>query len=494
MSASTYLAVDLGAESGRVIAGTLRGERLELEEVHRFPNGGVRLQNHLYWDVLRLWSEVKTGLQHAGAQYGAGVRSIGVDTWGVDFGLLDARDNLIGAPYHYRDRHTDGVMEAVFAQVPREDVYAQTGIQFLQFNSLYQLYALAQADDPALANARAFLNMPDLFNFILTGVKANEFTIVSTTQCYNPVEGDWAFELLSALQIPTHLFGPILSPGTALGTLRPSLGEELGLGPVNVIASAGHDTASAVASVPASSDDFIYLSSGTWSLMGVERRQPLINAQTLQANMTNEGGVGGTFRFLKNIVGLWLVQECRRQWAQAAAPLSYTALTAMAALAPPFGALIDPSDPRYLAPEDMPAAIQAYCLETGQKPPREKGEIVRCILESLALEYRWVAEQIDRLVGKSHPVIHIIGGGSQNELLNHFAANATGRRVISGPVEATAIGNILVQAMAMGDISSLAEGREIVRNSFDVKTYSPQERAAWDAAYERFRKLKGGHP
>jgi rhamnulokinase len=490
MTSSTFAAIDLGAESGRVILGTLEKDKLQIQEFHRFSNGGVRLGKNLHWDVLGLWREIKTGLSKVAEQSGGNLLGIGLDTWGVDFGLLDARNNLIGNPYHYRDARTNGMPEAVFERVPMDKVYAQTGIQFMQLNSLYQLFAMAQADDPGLSIAQTFLNMPDLFNFFLTGVKANEFTIASTTQCYNPVEQQWAFELLNTLGIPTDIFGEIVSPGTILGKLRNPLSEELGLFNVDVIASAGHDTASAVAAVPASTSDYVYLSSGTWSLMGVELDDPMINAESLNANMTNEGGVGGNIRFLKNIVGLWLLQECRRQWSNCGLDFGYEQLIAMAAQAPAFSALVNPNDERFLAPKDMVAEIQTFCQETGQSVPKEKGAIVRCVLESLALEYSSVAELIDHLTGKTHPIIHIIGGGSQNRLLNQLTANATGKTVISGPVEATAIGNILVQAIATGEIDSLADGREIVRNSFDVETHKPEDEDAWDSAKQRYRKIK----
>jgi rhamnulokinase len=490
MTSPSFAAVDLGAESGRVILGRLKDKRLKIEEVHRFPNGGVRLDGNLHWDVLHLWSEIKAGLSQASVQSGSSLRSIGLDTWGVDFGLLDANDNLIGNPYHYRDGRTNGVMESVFEIISRDEVYALTGIQFMQLNSLYQLFAMVQSDDPALLIAKTFLNMPDLFNFFLTGEKSSEFSIATTTQCYNPVKRAWASDLLTTLEIPDHIFGEIVPPGTVLGQLRVSHASELELAGVSVVASAGHDTASAVAAVPASQSDYIYLSSGTWSLMGVELDEPLISIDSLVANMTNEGGVEGKIRFLKNIVGLWLVQECRRQWALEGKEYSYADLVEMAAAAPAFGSLIDPSDSRFLAPENMPIAIQSYCQDSGQRVPNDKGALLRCVLESLALEYRWVAEQIDQLTDKQHPVIHIIGGGGQNTLLNQFAASASGRRVITGPVEATAIGNILVQAIAMGEISSLSEGREIVRNSFEVNTYEPQDTADWDEAYQRYLNLK----
>lgn len=490
MTSPSFAAIDLGAESGRVILGKLKKNKLHLQEIHRFTNGGVRLGKNLHWDFLRLWREIKTGLSQAAEQSDGNLLSIGLDTWGVDFGLLDVSDNLIGNPYHYRDNRTDGMMESVFGIIPRDEVFAKTGIQFMQLNSLFQLFAMVKTGDPALSISKTFLNMPDLFNFYLTGVKANEFTIASTTQCYNPVEKNWDFDLLQALEIPTHIFGDIINPGTILGKLTPSLVEELGLPNTSVIAGAGHDTASAVAAVPAFIDDYIYLSSGTWSLMGVELDEPLITADSLVANMTNEGGVGGRIRFLKNIVGLWLVQECRRQWSQFGIDYRYNQLTKMAADAPAFVSLVNPNDSGFLAPKDMVVATQSFCGDTGQTVPTEQGEIVRCVLESLALEYRGVTDQIDRLIGKQHSTINIIGGGSQNQLLNQFTANATGKTVIAGPVEATAIGNILVQAIAMGEIASLEEGREIVRRSFPVETYHSQNTDAWDEAYQRYQKLK----
>ena len=487
MKTSSHLAVDLGAESGRVISGSFADNRLQLKEIHRFQTGGVRLGEHLHWDFLNLWREIKRGLHLAGTS----VRSIGLDTWGVDFGLLDAQDTLIGNPHHYRDQRTDVMMEAVFDVLPREEVYGKTGIQFMQLNSLYQLFAMAKGNSSALSCAESLLNMPDLFNFFLTGQKANEFTISSTTQCYNPIKKNWDFEMLTQLGIPTKIFGEIVAPGTLLGELLPSVAQEIGYS-TSVISSAGHDTACAIAAVPAAGDDYIYLSSGTWSLMGVLLDQPIINAESMAAEMTNEGGVDGKIRFLKNIVGLWLVQECRRLWKREGQEYSYGDLTKMAEKASPFVSLIVPGDSRFLAPKNMQEEIQAYCRESNQPVPESKGAIIRTVLESLALEYRSVAEQIERLTGRRYPIIHIIGGGTQNKLLNQFAANATGRTVVAGPVEATAIGNILIQAITMGEISSLAEGRAILKNSFDVESYTPKEKSSWDEAYYRYKKLKKG--
>jgi rhamnulokinase len=490
--AARFLAFDLGAESGRAVVGRLDDDRLHLEEIHRFPNGPVQVLDSLHWDVLRLWNEIKHGLGLAAKAYGGDLLSAGLDTWGVDFGLLAADDTLLGNPYHYRDSRTDGMMDAAFGVVPRDEIYRRTGVQFMQINSLYQLLAMARAGSPALAAARTFLNMPDLFNFWLSGRRASEFTIATTSQCYDPRAGDWARDMLEELGIPPHIFGEIVAPGTVLGTLQPSVAGETASPSLLVVASAGHDTASAVAAVPTTGGDYIYLSSGTWSLMGVEVGRPITTEQSLAYNFTNEGGVGGTFRFLKNIMGLWLVQECRREWARAGEGLaSYDDLTRLAAQAPAFGPLVALTDNRFLPPGDMPARIQAFCHETGQAVPQTRGEIVRCALESLALEYRWVAERLDEMVGRRLPAVHMIGGGSRNKLLNQFAADATARTVVAGPVEATAIGNVLVQAIALGHIGSLAEGRAVVRRSFEVETYEPRDSAAWDSAYERYRRLKG---
>ena len=485
-----FLTFDLGAESGRAVVGHLDGDRLRLEEIHRFPNGPVQVLDSLHWDVLGLWSDIKHGLGLAAKAYGDDLGSIGLDTWGVDFALLAADDTLLGNPYHYRDSRTDGMLEAAFEIMPRAEIYEQTGIQFMQLNSLYQLLAMAKAGAPALATARTLLLMPDLFNFWLCGKKASEFTIVTTSQCYDPRSGNWAWGLLDKLGIPGHIFGEIVPPGTVLAPLRDSVAEETDSGPVPVVASAAHDTASAVAAVPATGGDYIYLSSGTWSLMGVEATEPIINQQSLAYDFTNEGGVNGTFRFLKNIMGLWLVQECRRDWERAGQAYSYDDLTRMAAGAPAFGPLVSLSDSRFLPPGDMPTRIQAFCRDTGQAVPQTKGQIIRCALESLALEYRWVAERLDEIVGRRLPAIHIFGGGSQNRLLNQFAADATDRTVVSGPVEATAIGNILVQALALGHVSSLAEGRALVRQSFKVETYEPANPAPWDEVYQRYLEFK----
>lgn len=490
---TNFLAFDLGAESGRAVVGRFDGERLALEEVHRFPNGPIWIHNSMHWNVLSLFSEMKHGLAKTVNRYEGELAALGLDTWGVDFGLLDRAGNLIGNPYHYRDHRTDGMVEKAFEIVPRQEIFAQTGIQFMQLNTLFQLLAMAQQRAPALEIADTLLMMPDLFNYWFTGQKASEFTIASTSQCFDMAQNRWAMPLLKKLGLPTHIFSDIVQPGTELGLVLPAIAAEVGLsGKVPLIAPGCHDTGSAVAAVPVAEDEggsFAYISSGTWSLMGVETAAPVINEQSLAYNFTNEGGVQRTIRLLKNIMGLWLVQECRRTWAQRGDELTYDDLTRLADQAAPFTAVVEPDDSSFLAPGDMPARLRDFCARTGQTPPASKGAFVRCALESLALKYRWVVDKLEELTGRSISVIHIVGGGSQNQLLNRFTASATGRRVVTGPVEATAIGNILMQMLAVGQISSLSEGREIVRRSFPVETYQPQAGAAWDDAYQRFAEL-----
>jgi rhamnulokinase len=493
----SFLALDLGAESGRAMIGQFDGQQLQLAEAHRFPNGPVRLPDGLHWDALRLWSEIKLGLSLAIQKCEGELASVGLDTWGVDFGLLDRSGALLGNPYHYRDSRTDGMVDEAFRRVGREEIFKQTGIQFMQLNSLYQLLSMVVSESPVLEVAETFLTMPDLFNYWLTGRKVCEFSIATTTQCYDPRAGGWAKPMLEKLSIPARIFPEIVEPGTVLGELLPQVAEEVGASvptgaSVPVIAPACHDTGSAVAAVPAAGADFAYISSGTWSLMGAELAEPVINADSLAYNFTNEGGVGGTFRSLKNIMGLWLVQESRHTWASQGESLSYDELTQMAAEAEPLRAVVNPDDGDFLKHGDMPARIRAFCARTGQPVPESKGAVVRCALESLALKYRWTLERLEEMLGHRLEPIHIIGGGTQNRLLNQLAADATGRRVVTGPIEATAIGNVLVQMMALGYVGSLAEGRQIVRASFDVETYEPQGGAGWEDAYSRFLELTEG--
>jgi rhamnulokinase len=489
MKGSSFLAVDLGAESGRAILGRI-DDRLTLEEVHRFSNGPVRVGDHIHWDILRLWAEIQNSLRIASGSAGDSLAGMGLDTWGVDFGLLDSSDRLIGNPYHYRDSRTNGMVEAVCQIVPREEIYNQTGLQFMQLNTLFQLFAMRRGNDPALQSAKTLLTTPDLLNFWLTGHKASELTIASTTQCYNPREKRWASELLTALDIPQSIFQPIIQSGTMLGNLCHSVVEETSCKPIPVVAVGSHDTASAVAAVPAGETDFIYISSGTWSLMGIESEQPIINANSLRCDLTNEGGVCGSTLFMRNIMGMWLLQESRRHWAKLGRNYSYDELTSLAAEAPALKSFVSVGDYRFLAPANMVECVQSYCNETSQPVPQTDGEIARCILESLALEYRWAAEKLRELSGKPLRVIHIIGGGSKNRLLNQFTADVTGCQVIAGPVEATAIGNVLLQAIGLRQLSSLAEGRSLVLRSFDVTSFEPHTSPAWEEAYNRYLQLR----
>jgi rhamnulokinase len=490
---TNFLAFDLGAESGRAVLGRFDGEQLSLGETHRFPNGPVRLPTGLYWNVLSLYTEIKRGLAKTYTESEGQLTSLGLDTWGVDFALLDRAGHLIGNPHHYRDSRNDGMLEKAFAIIPREEIFEQTGIQFMQINALYQLLSMSLHKSPKLEVATTLLMMPDLFNYWLTGRRVCEYTDATTSQCFDPRRGSWAYPLLEKLNLPTHIFPAIVQPGTELGYLLPDVADEAGVSRnISVIAPGCHDTASAVAAVPMAEGaerSSAYISSGTWSLVGVETGEPVINAQSLAYNFTNEGGVDNTIRLLKNVTGMWPVQESRRIWAQAGEEISYADLTRMAQEAAPFAALINADDPLFLPPGDMPARIRDYCGRTGQSAPDSKGALVRCVLESLALKYRWVIDKAEELIGRPVTTVHIVGGGSQNRLLNQFAANATGRPVVTGPVEATAIGNILMQMLAVGQIRSLAEGRALVRKSFPVETYEPRETAAWGEAYQRFLEL-----
>jgi rhamnulokinase len=484
-TAKRFLAFDLGAESGRGVVGIFDGQKLELEVINRFVNGAVRLPDALHWDVLALHEAILETLRLAAAVYGT-IDAVGVDTWGVDFALLGRGGVLLGNPRHYRDPYTENIMDETFRRVPRADIFQRTGIQFMRFNTLFQLLAMQRDRSPLLEAAETLLFMPDLFHYFLCGTKVNEYTDASTSQMLDPRTRGWAVELVQSLGLPTKLLGTLAQPGTMLGPLRTSVIRETGINAAPVIAPASHDTASAIAAVPASSGSWAYISSGTWSLMGVELSQPLINEAALEANFTNEGGVGGTTRLLKNIMGLWLVQECRRAWERAGAKYSYDELMRQAEAAPPFVSLVDPDDSSFILPANMPATLAEFCRRTGQPAPQNVGDTVRCALESLALCYRWVLEKLEALTGRRAEVIHIVGGGSQNALLNQFTADACNRPVLAGPVEATAMGNVLVQALGLGLLGSLADGREVVRRSVEVRTFTPRRPEAWRAAYERF--------
>jgi len=494
MAKRTYLAVDIGASSGRHVAGQFDGARLTLAEVYRFENGPVAAAGRLYWDLLAQWQDIRRGLRAAAAANLGPIASVGVDTWGVDFGLLGRGGELLANPVAYRDHSTDGLLEAAFEVMPRESIFARTGLQFMQFNTLYQLWAMRRANSPILDVAESLLMMPDLFHWLLTGLRSNELTNATTTQLLDPRAGDWARDLLTRFKLPTHILGSLSPPGTRLGQLLPSVADEAGLSGVQVVLPGTHDTASAVAAVPAVSSaseqpDWCYISSGTWSLMGVEVPEPVINDECLALNFTNEGGIGGTTRLLKNIAGLWLVQECRRIWNQSGKSLDWQDLTRLSAEAPSLVSLIDPDDSMFLAPPNMPQAIRDYCRRTGQISPDSEGAVTRCALESLALRYRQVLSWLEELTGSRIETIHIVGGGTQNRQLCQATADACQRPVVAGPVEATAIGNVMVQAISDGQLSSIAEARNVVAASFPPDRYEPRNTAAWDEAFGRFQRF-----
>ena len=473
-----YLAFDFGAESGRALLGSLAGGRLAVEELHRFPNTPVRVLGGLFWDTLRLWHEIQHGIAVAVRDRKLSLDGIGIDTWGVDCALIGSDGQLCANPRHYRDPRNAEAMEKAFAVVPRAEVFGYTGIQFMQINTLFQVYADKLNGSPGLSGAKRLLHIPDLFNYWLTGEAKSEVTIASTSQFFNPATMTWATELFKRLDLPGEILCPLVTPGTLLG-------KTLDAPHIPVYASAGHDTAAAVAAVPSGGgDNWCYISSGTWSLMGLELDAPIINEASLAANYTNEVGVAGTVRFLKNIAGLWLLQECRRQWMTEGSEYSYEQLARMAAEARPFSATIIPD--AFIDPGEMPTKIAAHCRQTGQAAPATHGEYARAILESLALRYRNVLENLEALSGRKIEVIHIVGGGSKNTLLNQFVADCTGRRVVAGPGEATAIGNVLVQAMGAGELKNLSELRQVVRDSFELTTVEPNPSAEWEQAYERF--------
>lgn len=488
MSTNHYIACDLGAESGRVMLGALADGKLTLEEIHRFTNGPVRVNGTLRWDVLRIFDELKTGLRKVAAR-GIKVESISADSWGVDYVWLRDNEPLLTVPYHYRDRRTDGGFERAFAVVPREEIFAESGIQFMTLNTLYQLRADAQQRPWLFKAADRFLTMGDYFNYLFSGVAKVDASLASTTQLYNPRKKKWSRPLLKKLGLPKKLFPEVVPSGTVLGPMLPALAEETGLNGVQVVATCSHDTGAAVAAVPGAGKDWAYLSSGTWSLLGIETKKPIINEKSLAYNWTNEVGYGNSIRFLKNIVGLWIVQECRRAWAKEGREYDYAELVRLAGAAAPLRTLIDPADPRFGKPDNMPQKIADFCRETGQTPPQTPGETIRCVLESLALFYRKTLEQVEEMTGQKVKVLHVVGGGCKNQLLNQFAADAIGRTVLAGPVECTAIGNVLIQALALGHLPSLAALRDVVRQSFALQTYQPQDAAAWDTAYSRFQEL-----
>jgi rhamnulokinase len=477
-----FLAFDLGAESGRAVVAELDHGALAMREVRRFANEPVRYNGSLQWDILRLWQEMRTALDDT-----AGTRftSIGLDAWGCDFALLGERGNLLENPYHYRDARTDGVMASVTARVPPERIYRLTGVQFHPINTLYQLYAACEQTPRLVESAASLAMIPDLFNYWLTGQLRSEFTIASTTQFADARTRTWATGLLSELELPTHLLAPLVEPGTMVGTIADTLSRAHAGTPV--VAPACHDTGSAVASVAASGGT-AFLSSGTWSLLGTERNAPIVTESARQLNFTNEGGVCGTTRLLKNIAGLWLLQACRRAWAAEGHHYTYEQLIAAAADERyAFGSLFDPDYPQFLHPDNMATAISAYCRQTGQPEPSDAPAYARAILESLAFKYRIVLDALEKLTGTPFEQIRVVGGGARNRLLNQFTADATGRRVVAGPVEATALGNIAMQMLATQSVASLDEARAIIDRSFPVERYEPSNADRWSQQYQRFQ-------
>jgi rhamnulokinase len=490
MKETKVLAFDFGASSGRAMLGTFDGEKIKLSEMHRFSNDPVSVNDHLFWDVLRLFFEIKTGILKTVNSGHKDILSIGIDTWGVDFGLLDKNGDLIGNPYHYRDTRTEGMMELAGAIAGDGYIYKETGIQTIWFNTLYQLLAMKESDSLALEMAETFLFMPDLLNYFLTGVKITEYTIASTSQLLNVHTGKWSEGIFEKFGFRKDIFTDIVPAGTVIGNLKEDISKELRVDPIPVVAVASHDTGSAVASVPFDNpQNSVYISSGTWSLMGMELDEPCNSEKAKEYNFTNEGGVENTIRFLKNIMGLWIVQECRRQWQREGENLSFDDLQKMAWEAEGLVSFIDPDDEVFATPGNMPERVKKICRQTGQKVPETKGEIIRCVVESLALKYLFTLEGMEDVLDRKIDIIHMVGGGVQNKMLCQFTANATGRVVKAGPIEATAAGNVMLQLIALGKIDSLAKGREVVKNSFEFEEYAPQDEEVWREAYGKFKVM-----
>ncbi|PIF06433.1 MAG: rhamnulokinase [Draconibacterium sp.] len=488
MKKNGFLAFDLGASSGRAILGNIKNDTLKLTEIYRFRNEMSYIHGHYYWDIYYLFKKLKKGLRKCISKYGIQPVSIGIDTWGVDYVLVSAEGNITALPFAYRDHRTDSAMEDFFRHLSKKETYALTGLQFLQFNTLFQLFASAQSGFSGLKIAESLLFMPDALGYLFTGKKRNEYTIASTSQMMQPGKPQWEYKLFDASGIPHKLMEEIILPGNKLGTILPEVMEETGSLEIPCIAVAGHDTASAVVSVPAEGKNWAYLSSGTWSLLGIESVKPIVSEQTLAMNFTNEGGVDGTTRFLKNIMGMWLIQECKRIWDQDK-ETDWHSIVEESQKVPHFISIIDPDNPVFLNPGNMPKAIQNFCAETKQPVPRSIGEIARCIYDSLALKYKFTIKQIESVTGKKIERLHIIGGGAHNNMLNQLTADVLEIPVIAGPTEATAIGNIMLQARAAGVVNSLEEIRAVVRNSFKTNLFIPSPKVNWEDAFERFNKL-----
>lgn len=481
-----YLAFDLGASSGRAILGTIDDGKISLKELHRFANGPVNINGGLFWNLLGLFSELKIGLSKA-LQVEKDISGIAIDTWGVDYVFLDADGFPVGNPRNYRDPRTDDVMSFLYDKISKEKIYELTGIQFMTLNTDCQFAASVRDDDKQLKIADKMLFMPNALSYLFCGNVSAEYSIATTSQMYNPNTNDWAWEIIDALGLKRSMFPQIVPSGTIAGTISPELQEELKCGPLPIILCGSHDTASAVAAVPAQPNtNWAYLSSGTWSLIGLELDKPLINDETCKANYTNEGGVGGKIRFLKNIMGLWLVQQCRDEWIRIGKEYSFSELVQLAEKAEPFFAFVDPNDLSFQMPGNMPQRIIDFCRKTGQRVPETEGQIIRIALESLAMRYRRSIIELEEITGKKIDILHIVGGGCKNELLNQFTANASGRKIQTGPVEATALGNIVVQAMATGAVASLDDARKIIANSIELGITEPKDTEAWEKEYPRF--------
>jgi Sugar (pentulose and hexulose) kinases len=481
------LAFDFGASSGRAMIGKYNGETIELEEIHRFSNDPVMVNGVMYWDTLRLFYEIKQGIVKA--KHAGGFESIGIDTWGVDFGLLDKDGNLLESPIHYRDERTKGMLEESFKQISKEEFYNITGNQFMEINTAFQLLSLVKKRPELLERAETLLFTPDLFTYMLTGIKSTEYSIASTSQLLDAKAGKFSERVIEALGIPKKIFTDIVPCATVVGPLSDAVCEELGVEKVNVTAVASHDTQSALIAVPAKEKDFIFISCGTWSLLGTELDEPVINEKSEKYNITNEGGYGNTATFLKNIIGLWLIQESRRQWIREGQEYDFGTLEKMAKETELLKCFIDPDAPEFVPQGNIPRRIREYCKNTNQPIPESIGEMVRCINESLALKYRKALEEIEDCTGKTYDTIYMVGGGTQSKLLCQFTANSCGRKVVAGPVEATVLGNLVLQLVASGDVKDLYEARTLIANSQKIDVYEPQDQDLWNQAYERFCDL-----
>ncbi|SFL66269.1 rhamnulokinase [Halanaerobium salsuginis] len=470
------LACDLGASSGRSILGKFDGEKLTLDILHKFNNNGVYLNNNFHWNTLKQFVEIKNGIRKAIQKTNHNLASIGIDTWGVDYGLLDNTGSLMSVPFHYRDQRTNKTLSKVFKNISKQELYSETGIQIMQVNTIFQLYSELKERPWLLENAKDLLFTPDLLNYFLTGNKFNEATIASTSQLLNPLQRKWSSKIFNTLNLPQSIMQQIVFPGQKIGNINSKIKDELALQKdIPIIAVGSHDTASAIAATPIVDQNSVFLSSGTWSLLGIELDKPIISAKSLQKNFTNELGVGSKVTFLKNLTGLWLIQECKRAWKREGKNLSYKAINEAARKAKPFKYQIDTDHSSFINPANMPAAIKTYCKKTKQSVPEQPGEIARLIYESLAQKYKEVIQELEKLTDKKIKTINVVGGGTKSELLCQYTANITKRKVIAGPIEATAVGNILTQLIALGEIKDLKEGREIVKNSIDLKVYEPEE-------------------